>query len=393
METYKWLIETNAQDPSGNDHTAIYRNTKQERVIVATLSILIVLFTIVTLTNKSSASAIADQSAKTNSQKLALLSSPAEVDPRAVGGPAEAKIDNKLALLLPQTTINHNNDVALKNIEVNSDGIILYTVHEGDTLSEIAEYFDVSTNTIRWENNINGNTIKKGQELKILPITGVRHTIKSGDTLTKIAKEYGVDPLDIAIYNYQEIETLSTQAELGSAKSTDVNEAVKNVKLKTGEKIIIPNGVKKAPVQSTSGAKSSNSNTSSSSSSSQNNGFYARPAKGVVTSLMGARWGRYHYGIDFGGNIGDPIYATASGTVKQIGCGTGYGKCLIIQHSNGTESLYAHTSEILVSSGAKVKQGDLIAKIGNTGNVTGPHLHFEVRDSNSGQRKNMNYMK
>lgn len=189
-----------------------------------------------------------------------------------------------------------------------------------------------------------------------------------GDTFAKIASLYGVDADDITIFN-------------------DIDAT----KLVPGNKIIVPNGVKKSAVVATARAVTGTSTSSSSSVS--NTGYYIKPATGRMTSLFGPRWGRYHYGVDYAGAIGAPIVAAASGVVSKIGCGSGYGNCLIIQHDNGTESLYAHASAIHVGLGVKVNQGQKIASIGATGNVTGPHLHFEVRDSRTGQKKNMNYLK
>ena len=86
-----------------------------------------------------------------------------------------------------------------------------------------------------------------------------------------------------------------------------------------------------------------------------------------------------HVGIDIVEYYGAPIYAGASGTVTLAGWNYGYGNCVIIDHGNGYQTLYGHCSELLVSVGEKVIQGQMIAKEGSTGYVTGPHLHFEVR--------------
>lgn len=98
-----------------------------------------------------------------------------------------------------------------------------------------------------------------------------------------------------------------------------------------------------------------------------------------ITSEYGPRWGRLHKGVDIGVDTGTDVYAACDGTViraEEIGS---YGKCVIISHDNGYETRYAHLSEILCSAGNRVSRAELIAKSGNTGNTTGPHLHFEVR--------------
>lgn len=86
-----------------------------------------------------------------------------------------------------------------------------------------------------------------------------------------------------------------------------------------------------------------------------------------------------HTGIDLGGAIGTAIYAYRSGTVVFSGWGTGYGKYIKISHGDGMVTYYAHCSELLVSAGQTVEEGQMIAKIGMTGYTTGPHLHFEIR--------------
>ena len=86
-----------------------------------------------------------------------------------------------------------------------------------------------------------------------------------------------------------------------------------------------------------------------------------------------------HTGIDLGGAIGTAIYAYKTGTVTFAGWGSGYGLHVKIDHGNGMTTYYAHCSELLVSVGQQVTEGQMIAKIGMTGYTTGPHLHFEVR--------------
>ncbi len=109
------------------------------------------------------------------------------------------------------------------------------------------------------------------------------------------------------------------------------------------------------------------------------NGAYARPGTGRLTSGYGRRWGRLHAGIDLAAGSGALIRAAAAGTVSSAGSEGGYGQAIRIVHSDGTETLYAHNSSLLVGRGEKVKAGQQIAREGSSGNVTGPHLHFEVR--------------
>ncbi|OBF27691.1 hypothetical protein A5724_29155 [Mycobacterium sp. ACS1612] len=100
--------------------------------------------------------------------------------------------------------------------------------------------------------------------------------------------------------------------------------------------------------------------------------------KGVFTSGFGYRWGVLHGGIDVANAIGTPIYAVADGTVIDVGPTAGYGAWVKIRHNDGTVTLYGHVNTWLVSKGDRVMAGDQIATIGNRGNSTGPHCHFEV---------------
>lgn len=107
---------------------------------------------------------------------------------------------------------------------------------------------------------------------------------------------------------------------------------------------------------------------------------YIWPAKGVLTSGYGWRWGRMHKGIDIGAAVGTPVFASASGEVISAGWNSGgYGNLVKVKHANGSITFYAHNSKVLVRAGQIVEQGQQIAALGNTGRSTGPHLHFEVR--------------
>jgi len=103
------------------------------------------------------------------------------------------------------------------------------------------------------------------------------------------------------------------------------------------------------------------------------------PVAGPVTSGFGARWGRMHEGIDIAVGSGTPVYAAAAGTVIHAGWLGGYGNLVVIDHGNGLSTAYAHNSSFVVGPGASVGKGFVIALSGNTGNSSGPHVHFEVR--------------
>lgn len=106
--------------------------------------------------------------------------------------------------------------------------------------------------------------------------------------------------------------------------------------------------------------------------------LYVMPTKGIFTSNFGYRWGVLHAGIDLANSIGTPIYAVSDGVVIDAGPAGGYGMLVKLRHADGTVTLYGHINTALVSVGERVMAGDQIATMGNRGNSTGPHLHFEV---------------
>ena len=120
-----------------------------------------------------------------------------------------------------------------------------------------------------------------------------------------------------------------------------------------------------------------------------NNVPLGRPAQGGLSSGFGPRrnpfsgkGSEFHHGLDFRGNVGDPVRVTANGTVEFAGTMNGYGQVVKVRHGYGYSTVYGHLSHIDVQPGQTVKAGDLIGKIGSTGRSTGPHLHYEVRLNN-----------
>lgn len=288
-----------------------------------------------------------------NSQNLNVLKAATNNDPNPAKGGAEILVvDDKAIMAVP--TISGD---PVEIYKPKSDQISVYVVRDGDTLSQIANMFKVSSNTIRWANDLEGE-IQPGQQLVILPVTGVKHKVKSGGTVADLAEMYKTDAREIALFNGISV----------------------NTKLEAGMEILVPNGQlhveeKKTTkkVASASGKKSSSGTTAKSS-----GGIFKNPVPGAVKTQ-----GIHGYNaVDFGAPIGTSIYAAAGGQViisKSSGWNGGYGNYVVIKHDNGSQTLYAHASSVNVSSGEWVSQGDLIGAVGNTGRSTGPHLHFEVR--------------
>jgi murein DD-endopeptidase MepM/ murein hydrolase activator NlpD len=236
---------------------------------------------------------------------------------------------------------------------LSTDKVSIYIVRESDSLSSIAQMFNVTPNTIMWANDMkSAKDLKKGQELIILPISGIKYTVKKGDTLKGIALKYQGDVDEIMSFNNMP----------------------ENVSLVAGDEIIIPNGENistgtnnqasnsKKPVLSTSVSKSD----------------FIRPAKGIKTQGL---HGKYKTAVDIAAPVGTSIYASSGGKVivaKTGGYNGGYGNYIVIEHANGMQTVYAHLSSVDISSGDKVSQGALIGKMGSTGRSTGSHLHFEI---------------
>jgi murein DD-endopeptidase MepM/ murein hydrolase activator NlpD len=122
-------------------------------------------------------------------------------------------------------------------------------------------------------------------------------------------------------------------------------------------------------------------------------GRWLWPANGVFTSAYGWRWGRMHKGIDIANNVGTPILAAQDGQVTFAGWNDGgYGYLVEITHPDGSRSLYAHQSRILVQVGEEVSQGQQIGQMGSTGRSTGPHLHFEIHAPGLGAVNPMRFL-
>ena len=117
----------------------------------------------------------------------------------------------------------------------------------------------------------------------------------------------------------------------------------------------------------------------------KSSGTISQPCSGVLTSRFGSRNGRQHKGIDISGKENSDITAADGGTVVFAGWDdSGYGNIIKIDHGNGYTTIYAHCNALYVSEGTKVSQGDVIAALGNTGRSTGPHVHFEVVETQTG---------
>ena len=232
-----------------------------------------------------------------------------------------------------------------------------YEVLPGDTISTIAEKFGISVSTILWENGLSAySIIRPGDELDILPISGITHAVKSGETVSSIAKKYKVE----------EIEILET------------NKLTSADKLQISQNLIIPGGRK----VTTSYKPKTYTGISAIKEIAKAPGATPVAGNKMNWPTEGSRITQYyswrHYGLDIANKTGTPIYAADSGTVESIGWGKGYGNQIVINHGGGKKTRYAHLSKFYVAKGEKVTKGQTIGAMGSTGWSSGPHLHFEV---------------
>ncbi len=310
-------------------------------------------------------SAQSSQTRATNSQNIALL--------QASGAPENSTSTGAITIVSGTSLASVDTDSPVVTAP-QSDQISLYVVHAGDTLSGIAHMFGVSTNTIIWANNIKGGKVSPGDELVILPISGVEYTIKSGDTVKSIATKLKGDATDIASFN---------------------NISVGD-KLAVGDTLIIPDG-EMSVTSSTKSQTQTNSKSNKILTAPAGSSPYYSPAVGTHGPNFPVIIGYYerpliggiktqgihgHNAVDLASAYGTSIMASADGTVivaRSGGWNGGYGSYVVINHANGTQTLYGHMSQVDVSVGEVVTQGQIIGKMGSTGDSTGNHVHFEIR--------------
>ena len=230
----------------------------------------------------------------------------------------------------------------------------VYVVESGDTLLKIAGIYGIDLNVILANNpGISSRNLKIGQKINVVTQNGIFYKVQKGDSLNKIAELFKVQVEDIKDVNKMDSDTVHVGTEL----------FIKNPSLAKYLAKVSPGR---------GNAKQSNL------------GFIMPIKYTGISSPFGNRFHpvlkRYifHSGVDLKARF-IPVYAAKAGRVSFAGTMNGYGKIIIIQHGGGYETRYAHLDKIVVKRGDYVKRGELIGKTGQSGRVTGPHLHFEVR--------------
>ncbi|HCC84211.1 MAG TPA: hypothetical protein DEP87_00790 [Candidatus Pacebacteria bacterium] len=244
--------------------------------------------------------------------------------------------------------------------------IITHVVGEGETASSIATRYGLDSDTILWENNLEVKAkLKPGQELKILPINGVRHKVVRGETIYSIGKKYGLEESQVqAVVDYPFNEFLNDET----------------FELAAGQYLMVPDGVMPEPLKPVIPKANLANKFTPDAGSVSATGKFIWPASGMLT--QGYRF--YHKAFDIANRGGGPILAADAGTVVASGWDpSGYGNRVIIDHNNGFMTLYGHLSLLQVQPGQRLNRGDVVGQMGNTGRSTGTHLHFEIRSGGS----------
>ena len=260
--------------------------------------------------------------------------------------------------------------------------ISVYTVRSGDTLSEIAKLFGVSVNTIIWANDLSSSpTLTQGETLVILPITGINYTftkadIAKGNPLQSVVKKYAADINEVLEYNDITLSSVINVGDTIIIPDVEVGTPEISTNSSSGSKTTKPWNGKGVPPERLWGAPGEEPAHNINGPVYQN--YYDLPLSCAIETQ-----GLHGYNaVDLAAPKGTPILASAAGTViisRMGGWNGGYGNYIVISHPNGTQTLYAHTSKDIVSTGEEVTQGQEIGLVGATGEATGPHVHFEIR--------------
>lgn len=264
-------------------------------------------------------------------------------------------------------------DVILEAAKLNATraGIITYTVQQGDNVETIAQRFGLLPTTIVWSNREvedNPDVLRVGQQLNILPSDGIWYTVEPADTLSSIAGKFKANQEDIVNLSLNNMSAASN--------------------LLPGMRIIVPGGVKpfvpkvvqpqvqprRAPAPAP--APALGQSYSGPAPSFAPSGSFIWPTRGFISQGYWAG----HRAFDIANAMGIPVVASDSGYVTYAGWSpVGYGYMVQIDHGNGFSTLYAHLSQWYVEPGQTVARGQVVAAMGNSGNSTGPHTHFEIR--------------
>jgi murein DD-endopeptidase MepM/ murein hydrolase activator NlpD len=220
-----------------------------------------------------------------------------------------------------------------------------YTLRPGDTLSGVAQRFGLSMDTVISFNAIqDARALRVGTMLRLPNASGLKYRVRRGDSLGGIAGRFQVPLNDLLDWNSLESSLILP-----------------------GQELFVP------------GARLSEHDLDR-----VFGRLFILPTRGRLSSTFGVRgdpftgMSRFHNGIDLAGDIGTPVVAAMSGRVSMAGYNPNYGRYIILSHAEGFQTLYGHLDTFRVRRGDRVKQGQLIGMMGNSGYSTGSHLHFSI---------------
>jgi len=222
--------------------------------------------------------------------------------------------------------------------------------------------------------SIDPNDLRRTPPMQALPPVQDAALVRFGDTLAKISQRYGLTLQELLRLN----PGLETARLVVGSQVRLAQSAPGRTRLLLGLKPTASGGISwpelpgfEGPTNPFEGPASPHG--------------WIWPTKGVFSSGFGWRWGRMHKGIDVANNVGTPIVAAKAGRVAFAGWHDGgYGYLVTLAHADGSRSLYAHNSRLMVQEGQDVEQGAVISQMGSTGRSTGPHLHFEIHPADAG---------
>lgn len=270
-------------------------------------------------------------------------------------------------------------------VQAGKEAVKTHTVQQGESFWTIASNYGISVYELQQLNSdINPNRLQIGQEINLNCLEPLINVV--------VVKEITVEESIAYATEYKETASLyrgETQVvKKGSDGKKMVTYEVKETNGATLEKNTLNEVVVSEPVT----AVVNKGTKTVALSSRSGDGILNWPMSGKITSPYGTRKSGFHSGIDIGGKVGTPVYAAAGGKVVLSSWYYGYGNCILVDHGNGMKTRYAHLSGYKVKVGDTVERGQLIGLCGNTGNSTGPHLHFEVI-INGSTKNPVNYLK
>lgn len=301
-------------------------------------------------------------------------------DQSTMDAPLMADQEGYLTKVNPQTGVGDRSSM---------NDYLVHSVASGETISTIAAQYSLKQKTILWANNLDAtSTLRVDQKLLVPPVDGVYHQVTKSDTVATIAKAYGISSENILKQNGLTTDSklaLGDEVFVPGAKPLVASVPVDTTKIKVGRdtpaRVGTTSRVNAVAVSSAGGAI-----LEGTSETAIGDKPFIFPTRGKITQGFHAG----HYAYDIGNRDRPAIWSAGAGTVVKVvsgcadvsyRCGGGYGNHVIVDHGNGLQTLYGHMTYPTVAVGDKVTQGEVIGKMGRSGNVrgaTGIHLHFEV---------------